>query len=307
MAESAKSMGGLLAHITAFAAIHFFQDIHSTLESEFGLGVLAVPIGFVVFLVLLFSAARVRFMIIMSDGTASPDEEVWEHSVREAEDDAMALCISNLIALTVQIAVEGPVPEHHHTGGQIVTMVCSGFAALSVMIALACYEEKMKEEHHGHGHGDHSALPTHRLMEIVQLTASFTFAWCMLCSSTWSTMLMAHHLDWTHIWMEVVEAIFVSLTCVFIIRMLDIVADMESTGAAVDAVIKDCVLSFGVLIGFTWEHPFDLGVEEIAAGFGERYEAVVQFGLCTIIAAIVLPAYKWYIVPTVFHLQAKRG
>ena len=29
--------------------------------------------------------------------------------VREAEDDAMALCISNLIALTVQIAVEGPV------------------------------------------------------------------------------------------------------------------------------------------------------------------------------------------------------
>merc|ERR1719460_30116 len=105
--------------------------------------------------------------------------------------------------------------------------------------------------------------------------------------------------------MEVVEAIVVSLTCVFIIRLLDLVADMECTKSSVDSVIRDGVLAFGVLIGFTWEHPFDLGVEEIAAGF-EGYEEIMQFLFCIVIAGIVLPAYKWYIVPIQFKMLEEK-
>jgi hypothetical protein len=295
-------MGGLLAHITAFAAIHFFHEIFNLLEEEYGLGGLSVLLNVIVFLLLFFAAAKVRTLIIEWDGTKSPEEEVWEHVVRETEDDAMALCTSFLIATTVQVIVEGPEPQHEHEGRQIMTMVGAAMFSMLVMILLAFFA--MASEGH-HDHHDNSAFPTHRLVEIVQLTASFTFAWCMLCSSTWSTMALAHHLDWTHIWMEVVEAIVVSLTCVFIIRLLDLVADMKSTGAAVDAVCRDCVLAFGVLIGFTWEHPFDLGVEEIAAGF-PGYEEIMQFVFCLVIAAIVLPAYKWYIVPIQFKMLEEK-
>jgi hypothetical protein len=316
MAEEAKSMGGLLAHITAFAAIHFFHDIHEMMESEFGGGGLSVFLCIAVFLLLFFAAARVRNIIIAWDGKKTADEEVWEEVVRETEDDAMALCTSSLIALTVQVAVEGPEPEHHHTGKQILTMVGAALFCMLVMTLLAC---KGHGEHapstpgghappggHAHHDKDDSALPKHRLLEIVQLTSSFTFAWCMLCSSTWGTMNLAHHLDWTHIWMEVVEAIGVSLACIGIIRLLDLVADSDATDARADKVIKDSVLAFGVLIGFTWEHPFDLGVEEIAAGF-EGYEEIMQFVLCSLIAAIVLPAYKWYIVPIQFKMLDEKN
>jgi hypothetical protein len=303
MAEDAKSMGGLLAHITAFAAIHWFHDVFHLLEEE-GIGGVSVVLCCVFFLAMFFVAAKVRTIIIEWDGQKSPDEEVWEHVVRETEDDAMALCTSYLISLTLQVMVEGPEPLHEHHGRQIMGMVGSAMGAMLVMVLLAFFA---KAEGHGeeHGHHDNSALPKHRLVEIVQLTSSFTFAWCMLCSSTWSTMALAHHLDWTHIWMEVVEAIAVSLTCVFIIRLLDIVADCKCTGPSVDSVIRDCVLAFGVLIGFTWEHPFDLGVEEIAAGF-EGYEEIMQFLFCLVIAAIVLPAYKWYIVPIQFKMLEEK-
>jgi hypothetical protein len=83
--------------------------------------------------------------------------------------------------------------------------------------------------------------------------------------------------------------------------LLDKVADMKATPKEVDAVIGSVILAFGVLIGFTWEHPFDLGVEEIAAGF-KGYEEIMQFAFCSLIACIVLPAYKWYIVPIQFRM-----
>jgi hypothetical protein len=69
--------------------------------------------------------------------------------------------------------------------------------------------------------------------------------------------------------------------------------------------LDDIMMAFGVLIGFCWEHPFDLGVLK-AAERVENYPEIMQFVGCGFIAAIVLPAHIWYIAPKQFHLIEKK-
>jgi hypothetical protein len=99
--------------------------------------------------------------------------------------------------------------------------------------------------------------------------------------------------------MEVQEALIVSFTCVTIIYLLDKVADLEFTSDQVDEIIEDSVMGFGVLIGFCWEHAFDIGVISITARF-EHFHEIAQFGMCIGIVIVVLPAYVLYIVPIQF-------
>merc|ERR1719247_3017046 len=161
-----------------------------------------------------------------------------------------------------------------------------------------------KEQKHGHAHASERkpcSLTKHRLVEMVKFLCTFTFAWCSLTGCTWAIMHFQNLYGWTHIWMEVQEALVVSFLCVFIIYILDKVADLEFTSDEVDEIIRDSVLGFGVLIGFCWEHAFDVGVISITHRVHE-YKEIAQFFMCSFIAAIVLPAYIMYIVPIQFKM-----
>jgi hypothetical protein len=105
--------------------------------------------------------------------------------------------------------------------------------------------------------------------------------------------------------MEVCEALVVSFACVVIIWLLDKVADLDATGDEVDEVIRDSVLGFGVLIGFCWEHAFDIGVISITRRF-DHLQEIAQFFMCSVIALIVLPAYVMYIVPIQFRMTQQK-
>jgi hypothetical protein len=115
-------------------------------------------------------------------------------------------------------------------------------------------------------------------------------------------MFFQNAYGWTHIWMEVLEALAVTFAVVIIIYFLDKLADSKCTGEKVDECIRDSVLAFGVLIGFCWEHAFDLGVVAMAVRW-EHHAEVMQLVMCLGIALIVCPAYIWYIVPIQFEQE----
>ena len=65
-------------------------------------------------------------------------------------------------------------------------------------------------------------------------------------------------------------------------------------------------MAFGVLIGFCWEHAFDLGIIAMVVRF-EKYPEIMQFVACSLIAVIVLPAYIMYIVPIQFRMKDEKA
>merc|ERR1712196_755395 len=181
--------------------------------------------------------------------------------------------------------------------------------ALAVMCLIVFYGRRL---HHGGGHGGphggqahKTSIPAHRLVEMSKFVFSFCFAWCVLTGSTWICMIFQNEYGWTHIWMEVLEALIMSFVCVVIIWLLDKVADLDETGDDVDECIRDSVLAFGVLIGFCWEHAFDIGVVSISARF-DHIKEIAQLCMCITIALIVIPAYVMYIVPVQFRMEEKK-
>jgi hypothetical protein len=101
--------------------------------------------------------------------------------------------------------------------------------------------------------------------------------------------------------MEVIEALGVSFSCIFVIYLLDKIADLEETGPEVDEVIRESVMGFGLLIGFCWEHAFNHGISAMVGRF-DVFPEIMQFLACSFLAMVVLPAYVMYIHPVQFRL-----
>jgi hypothetical protein len=306
-AERAKSIGGLFAHITAFAGISTFTPVQDML-AEYGLGILMCAVAPLVFLGCFRIAWGIRKSIMLSDGEVSPAEVQWEHHVCEIEDDIIGLCTSYLVMKSVARVIEGGPAGHFHDMWQVAMMFVAANVFLVGLVATVYFAEKKSHDDdssRGHGHGNASALPLHRLLDMSKFLCSFSFAWCMLKFCTWCIMFLQNDYGWTHIWMEVMEALVVSFVSIFIIWLLDKVADLDATGPEVDECIRDSVLSFGVLIGFCWEHAFDVGVISIAERI-DHFREIAQFFMCLFIALIVLPAYVMYIVPIQFRMTEQK-
>lgn len=323
MCLNAKCWGGLVAHMAAFASIVAFNELQMMASEEVGAaGVYLTPVCVFLFFVALFTVAgNIRMAIINKDGQMDEVEKVWEHVVREIEDDVCGLCVSYLIARCVQFSLENThnlISEHHvahHSTPQIIECGVCALASAGIMVGLILWEKRKEEQEHGHGHGAHGglnspAIDTHRFFELAQIISSFAFAWNLLNVSTWRIQLTADKVHWTHIWTEVVEALLVSLASVGVIFLFDKIADLKSTPPSVDQAIRDLILALGVLIGFSWEHAFHIGIVDIAARVHEKMtwnEDACKFFGCTAITLIVLPAFRWYIVPKVFKLKEKKN
>jgi hypothetical protein len=286
--RDAKSLGGLIAHITAFAAIHAFGHLQDMLYEEFGLlgAVAAALVAALAIAICCLIAGRVRDYVIGEE--VDEAEELWEEIVEEIENDVFALAFSHLIAEVCRFIVE-PEHVHFHSTAQMSAMVGCALVFLGGLGLVGANHHALEK------------ATSPRIVETAQLTCSFTFAFNLLTWATWTIGHIAYTKGWTHIWMEVVEALAVSLASFAGIRVLDWLADQDWTGEATDKCIRDTVLAIGMLIGFCWEHCFDLGVESIAEAQGKH--PVAKLVGCVLITVVVIPAYRLYIVPTVFTLS----
>eukprot|EP00927_Polykrikos_kofoidii_P083622 TRINITY_DN8614_c0_g3_i1.p1 TRINITY_DN8614_c0_g3~~TRINITY_DN8614_c0_g3_i1.p1 ORF type:complete len:238 (-),score=45.90 TRINITY_DN8614_c0_g3_i1:75-710(-) len=119
-----------------------------------------------------------------------------------------------------------------------------------------------------------------------------TFAWCTFYGLVW---LVA---QWITEGMIGIYTLAVSLSLIsfLVIWLLDKIADADMSPPIVDKVIRKVIGAVGILIGFSWEQCFDEALESIAEVCG-GYEHVIKFGLSVLCVAILIPAWKWYILP----------
>jgi hypothetical protein len=306
-----KCWGGFLGHVTAFAAITVYMQVQRRWHSAAGASAIyLVPvIAALIFLMVFYLTGRIRAAVEALDGGESKSDEIWEEVAQEVENDVFAICLSFLLAEVVFFLIEGDdyrVRHSYHSNSQIAW--CWIAAAVFALGMLGVSYVRVVAERI---HGKRRLIGRRRFLDILQSLLAFAFAWCGLAAVSWKCDHFREQMNWTHIWTEVTVAMVVALTSVAAICIIDKLANMESVPDNIEDCIKESVIAFGFLTGFSWEHAFHKSIEDIAAemsGFGgfKIGQAWQCFILCIGVVIIVFPAYRWYIVPTVYRLTEQK-
>jgi len=102
--------------------------------------------------------------------------------------------------------------------------------------------------------------------------------------------------------LSVALALVVSLICMFGLLPLDWLADQDWTDAKVDRAIRSIMEAMALTIGFAWEQCFDASVDAIAektedSPYGFINPHTTKLFLSVFCAGLLVPAWKWYILP----------
>eukprot|EP00425_Heterocapsa_triquetra_P000401 CAMPEP_0195058364 /NCGR_PEP_ID=MMETSP0448-20130528/6253_1 /TAXON_ID=66468 /ORGANISM="Heterocapsa triquestra, Strain CCMP 448" /LENGTH=518 /DNA_ID=CAMNT_0040088513 /DNA_START=12 /DNA_END=1568 /DNA_ORIENTATION=+ len=328
----------LLAHMAGFAAIRAGGALQHTgwFESGPAPSFLAMIITGV-FLVIAFQlTAMVRGYLATWRGSAAKKgtrKKMTQEEVVESENDVMSLALSFLCVQSVRYAITGTLPlvegldaENFHVKfSYCIWLVVVGalFAILSIILIVLIAKK-------GSTHG-HASVPedesetlveeekapdaTERLLLSIMNACAMSFAWCFFWGTKWFWLRLEHHsvvkgetpfVDVHTIFGTVVMALGLSfLTCAVII-VLDKIDDAIKEAAGADSkvgpqAIQSIITSFGILVGFAWEHCFDESVAAVASKSWNPRIAKFLLG----VGCVALLVYPWqkYILAKAMQLE----
>jgi len=79
--------------------------------------------------------------------------------------------------------------------------------------------------------------------------------------------------------------------------VLDKIGDKMIRGGKFHQALTKVMLSQGLMVGFSWEQCFFPAEENITRG------PVSAMGCSLLLCVIVLPAYRWFVLPKILHAQ----
>lgn len=232
----------------------------------------------------------------------------------------MALAVSFLLVQVLRFGISGQLPnsegedeegsQHSATECGMLLMAAAAFGCFEI-VKITCRKaiRKALGQSASDGHAGHAA---HGEKEDPSVWDRLNHVWirdiCAMCTA-WS---LHFAVDWfltTNLDVEgavsaVVCAVVVTCLALGLIFVLDKLADMEFTDDEVDAALRALITSLGILIGFSWERSFDAAVGGLAEqrAFGLA-PPVITLLLAIILASMVVPAWKWYILPTTLNYK----
>jgi len=337
----------LLAHITAFATIHAglkLQHMPVFMASSL-MNTIPIFIMLVVLFVLFRASDVLRAKLINHD-THFHVLELWDAVAEEAENDVGSLALSFIMVEALVYTLTGTPPtmikespehdghhhvelhhHHHHQAVPIVTtfmmLACAAvftYLRLHVMTILT-WAESLEDEGQIGGSPNSSEkfesttgldsfwAYSKRWIFIIQNVFSQCFAWCLLHVISWETQrlllptkTLSPHSDAE----KAVVALISSVVAFGSILVLDHYSD-QLKGTEAEKAMRGIIRSLGVLVGFSWEHTFEGGVEvisELTAEKGAWYPLLVRLGMALVIGVGITPAWSRYILRNVLKLRA---
>lgn len=251
--------------------------------------------------------------------------EKWDEVAEEAENDLAGLCLSFLLVQGIIFILTGSSGHSHESSGHhevghpihvtvILLVVGITFAAITVfMVWFQAHSDTVQtiEVQHDRIHAtDNFRKYLLRWYFIVQTLFAMSFAWCLLYVLNWELLRLLGILGFTvnahSTVFHTILALVVSFVAFAFIRILDLIEDMEETGEVADKCTRSMIESLAILIGFSWEHAFDGGVEVIAdltreGGYWQPY--LLKFTLAVLVALVIAPAWRLYILKIVLELD----
>jgi len=311
--EQLRAVGTLMAHITGFAAMYGFADCREVeyFEELSGTGIVLLicttctTIGLLCYIMnrLMKDTARA----VGEDGEANEideQEERWIEICSETDDDVFCLATSFLLVLYIRYVIRGTVmPYEPGKVGFIeqihatkLLMVAAFFGALVVFgqVMIIKYSDVL-----GANEFDK------RCTENLQHLNSMTMAWCVLFWAEWQLYVSG----WES---TVIGGCLVIAVCLTILSFAGVVVFTFVKEHLHQRLAKRAIgsleLALGVLAGFSWERAFDVGFEEIEHAFTHHIETpmaphVAVTVLSIILLMIVLPAWRYHILPKTMRLE----
>lgn len=294
----------LLGHTTGFASIGLFAQIQHVgfqpgsylegwrMSQAWSMVLLACGALYLLSQMTNFIRDRVSKA---DDGFEDPYEDMWDDFTQETEDDVMGLTLSFLVVQCVRgmiVAGSSALPnvegemdltELHPTWLQADLLMIVGFVFSFLSVLL-----KPKRG---------------RVTRSATIASDFIFSWCLLFGV--ETRLAASNLFKEEESGMVLLAIIISVLSFVGIWLLDQIADTKMLGDTVSKHIRSKIVALGILIGFSWEKCFDIAVSNVATVVEDELKypaAVTKMFLALLLAGIVVPAWRWFILPTVQEL-----
>jgi len=251
---------------------------------------------------------HLRYSVMMSDDDEVDEyEEKWNGASMEAETDVMALTTSWQLVQTLQFLITGRLPNKegkeawvllvHHSSSQVLAMLASSLFFV-VAMTIVIFNTKAIDKLTAQVSRNEASLKwLLRVKETILAVISMGFAWSVFVSGEWfiaSLPLIRTTED--DMLLQVSLAMFFSMTCFTCIRGLDMIADWH-LGMEVDHTIVQIISAVGILIGFSWEQCFDVALDSLSRVFPSRQ--IAKMGLAVFCAGILVPAWRWWILPMV--------
>jgi len=310
-----KCWGTLLGHITGFAGINAFGALQNIYLKESILffpgqivSFLALPIAIVTMSGILKATDKVREHVAKSDGTDKDwFERLWDKEAEETEAEVFGLVISFMTVQSCRYLISGHLPNAEGHQDPAILFYTSGFFGGARAICLYALgggflvltmafhwklAAKKKEEEENEEEEDNFK---ERLIDIACDTVSMGFAWSWFYANQAFLAASPFFSESNQTTLGVTEAVALSVGCFICIFFLDKLADAEWTSSRLDKVIVQVVLAFAFLVGFSWEQCFDVAVVSLSSTLWHPH--LVRLLLAIGCAALLIPAWKWYLLP----------
>jgi len=229
-------------------------------------------------------------------------QALWEVETTHAESNIMSLSTSFVTVQVLRFWISGVLPdrsgleqpERPHSLNCVILLyvagVSGGFASFMI------------QNHLLRRMGDRSSWLA-RASHTFQSTCSMICAWCMIFGTRWAAMRTEKLHEWginpgTMAW-QLVLATGATLTTFVFIFVLRRVEQCAPQDVEVSSMLRSFVTTLGLLVGFTWQRSFELGVKTACSAFARPavWEVVVSLA----VAMIVVPAWRKYILTKVYR------
>jgi multisubunit Na+/H+ antiporter MnhB subunit len=321
----------LLAHISGFASINAFGTMQAVFFSSSPyMALMTVPVAFLCMQLLQRLTDTIREWVSMGDdGEKDEFEELWDDETEEAENDVMGLALSFTLISALRFMYTGCLPNSegkeeecdveeflfHHTGMQKIKVLGTAgiFAALLFIIRITwpeCIEKKEIEKIEDESKQKRFELLA-RTCEGLFVAVSMAFSWSFFYG-TQMWLAGFHFFRGQEELLSVSLAMVISIPMMFGLIPLDKLADMDFTGPKCDMAIRSLMEAMALLIGFAWEQCFDQSVDTLAAVAPDCNVPglnihTAKLGLSIFCASLLVPAWKWYILPFMVNKGWKFG
>jgi hypothetical protein len=308
-------------------------------EYQLAMGLFSMILPYGLLKVLFKAFHQIREKInLADDGRLDDKEELWVEETTETEDDVMGLTVSFVIVQVLRFLTTGIFPnEEGEVEGeweqqkQYLPTYQRGLQLFAVGILLymahmlrQLFCKKHCKECHGKGKRNNGEKCSNckgtgqtkvfkcdaRTEEQVTIVLGMVFSWCVFFGAGWTVDLCLRGSlqfkagDESTATMSSVLVAGVILGWAFsMIFILDKLADQTWTDKEVDKSLRGLNKALGILIGFAWERSFDASVVRMANSTSMFSPAVTKLILSLLLCAIVVPAWRQFILPELQRLM----
>jgi len=310
------SVAQLLGHVSAFAAILVFNIVQDMIAEHIEsralafLALLCVPLGIWIGANFLSIASRITEQY--APGMREIDhraQECCSEIIVEVEDDLVGLVVSYQFVRAILLSITGSLPDRegaeperalmgHKDSGELLALgiVTGGLLLFNVMLRLPGTVRRFQ------------GRPTvqeqlRRVKMQMGLVVPMATAWCMANLLYWcAALIFSEHKGMRRMTYYAVASTILGLGLIFLLKRLTRVKE-RSVKKAVLREIK----ALALLISFAWERHVDHGVKSLVEGLGETGVILSQLVRLVLLAILVAPAWRWYVLPTLLHLEEEEA